>query len=160
MWPWSVGNNKLASCVAIATFSVLETYVPDPFTNHGPDLWLNNYGHVLCCGTMLSHLHSTFPSLCHWRNVAIMGQVCNLLASEGQGNLLIFCSKFVTHWYTMIHKCLCSQRLVHTNPYCVAFVYHRILCRSWLHTLVVRNWSQCQSLENYCVSMCQLSVQY
>jgi len=53
-----------------------------------------------------------FPSLCNWRTVAMMGQVCNLLASEGQGNLLTFCSKFVTHGYTMVHKCLCSQQLV------------------------------------------------
>ena len=120
-----LGKQQLGQLCCYRNFSVLETYAP--FTNHGPDLWLKWLCFVFWYNAVQFTLPrclpgTTFPSLCNWRNDAIMGQVFNPLASEVQGNLLTFCSKFVTHWYTMVHRCLCSQRLVYINLHCVAFV--------------------------------------
>jgi len=85
LWPWSVGNNNLVSCVTIATFSVLKIYLP--FTNHEPNFWLNMIIFcilVQCCPLYTASClpGTTFPSFRNWRNVIIMGQICNLLASE------------------------------------------------------------------------------
>ena len=116
------------------------------------------YGHVLYSGTMLSH---SMPSRHYISIIMHLKKCCNYnpFASEGQGNLLTFCSKLVTYWYTMAYMfsatslykpVLCSIRI---TEFCVTHDYIH-----WIFQ-VVRNWSQSQSLENYCVVMCQLSVQ-
>ena len=66
------------------------------------------YGNNLYSGAASNHLQrldnlqtriertccSTFPSLLHRRDAAIIGLVCRLLAGEGRGNLQSFCPMF------------------------------------------------------------------
>ena len=81
------------------------------------------YGNILYCGAALSHLRrldnlqtriertccSTFQSLLHCCNVAIIGFICCLLAGVGQGNLQNFCPTFcgtddICRWSSRLHS--------------------------------------------------------
>ena len=66
------------------------------------------YGNILYTGAASSHLErldhlqtriqrtccSTFQSLSHRRNAAIIGLICRLLDGEGRGNLQGYCPRF------------------------------------------------------------------
>ena len=85
------------------------------------------YGKTLHSGVVLSldnlqtwieHTrYSTFQSLLHSRNAAIIGLVCHLLAWEGLENLQKFCPLFwntdenCRHWSSHLHDCHPAEHL-------------------------------------------------